>query len=88
MSLSAWQYCVFEKVTPWVQIPPEILKFQCDTISAQASAVCQEVPMSSLLLRIRGEREGKHPVKHLKNAVQDCVCLVEDLKAPTKLLTK
>lgn len=48
---------MFEKVTPQVQIPPEILKFQGDIISAQASAVCQEVLMSSLLLRIRGERE-------------------------------
>lgn len=77
MSASAWQYYMFEKVTPRVQIPLEILKFQGDTISAEASAVCQEVPMSSLLLRIRGEREGKHPVKHLKNTDQGFFCLAK-----------
>lgn len=57
MTVSAWQYYVFEKVTPRVQIPPEILKPQGDTILAQASALCQEVPMPSMGLRIRGERE-------------------------------
>lgn len=59
MTVSAWQYSVFEKVTARVQIPPEILKFQGDTISAQASAVCQEVPKPSTPLRIRGEREER-----------------------------
>jgi len=59
LNACAWQYYVFEMVTPQVQIPPEILKFQGDTISAQASALCQVVPIPSMPLRIRGEREER-----------------------------
>ena len=59
MTVSAWQYYVFAKLTPLVQIPPEILKFQGDTISAQASALCQEVSMPSMPLRIRQEEEER-----------------------------
>lgn len=59
MTVSAWQYYVFEKATLQVQIPPEILKFQGNTISAQAPAVCQEVPMPSMPQRIKEERGRK-----------------------------